>query len=222
MATLNTEVLIKVDSVIPIQVKQEAANWAHIILSNLPFIITMFVVMGSALVTYKINRKSIETQEGLGNQARNADHENKISEFRHHWLQELRNTASELAKVIHECQMHILKNNLSIEYRDSSNRAGQLDAAAKHQEAASINYERFLECRAGFYRYHAKLKLLFKNNDTQAEKLFSILNDVREKMGDPRISHLEDEVIDLIASELQVILKNEWETTKNRTWRHGT
>ena len=81
----------------PIEIIHGATNWLDITLSNLPFLITMLIVLVTGFVTYRSNRSSITNQN-------TNEQENKISEFRHHWLQEVRDTASKLVQKIYDIQ----------------------------------------------------------------------------------------------------------------------
>jgi hypothetical protein len=221
MTKIDSEVLIKAGSQIPIEIRQQALGWQDIILNNLPFLVTVTIVLGSALATYFISRRSIKTQEEQGGINRKAEHENKISDYRHEWLNNLRNASSELAKTLHLCQMSNLQRNCSIEYRKSAMSSNDAKSADEHQKDIAKHYNSFIENRANFYQLHSKIKLFFKPDDPQATKLMEYLNGARESMGDNSTS-LDNQLIDNIVSELQAILKNEWEVTKNRTWVKST
>lgn len=221
MAKIDSEVLIKVESLIPIEIKQNALGWQDILLNNIPFLVTIVIVLGSAIVTFFISRKNIKTQEQQSSINRQAEHENKISEFRHEWLNNLRDTSSELSKCLHLCQMTNLQQNCSIDYKKSAVTAQDEDSVLKYQKDINEHYKNYIGHRANFYQLHAKVKLMFKKDDPQAEKLMDHLKQARENMGNDSIS-LDNALIDNIVSELQVILKNEWEVTKNRTWVKGT
>ncbi|MEA2120575.1 hypothetical protein [Halovibrio sp. HP20-50] len=220
MANIDSEVLIKAESQIPIEIKQRALEWQDVLLNNLPFLVTIVIVLGSAFVTYFISKKNIRTQEEQGGINRKAEHENKISDYRHEWLNNLRNTSSELSKALHLCQMSNLQRNCSIDYRKNAMSSNDTESASEHQKDVAKHYNSFIENRASFYQLHSKVKLFFKPSDPQATKLMEYLGDARKNMGNDSTS-LDDELIDNIVSELQVILKNEWEVTKNRTWVKG-
>ena len=213
---------VKIDGFIPIEIKHQALDWINIFLNNIPFLVTICVVLGSAIVTYRINKKSIDNQNEQSSKARTADHENKISEFRHNWLQEVRNTASELIKSIHCCQNHLMLTNLSRDYRDSAKQRGDEEGVKIFQKDVSDNYNKQNEHVANFHMHSAKIKLLFKNGDEQTENLFQLIDDAREKMSNTETRSLDNQKIDNVISELQIILKNEWEVTKTRTWRNAT
>jgi hypothetical protein len=221
MAKIDSEVLIKAESLIPIEIKKHALGWQDILLNNIPFLVTISIVLGSALVTFFISRKNIKTQEKQSGINRQAEHENKISEFRHEWLNNLRDTSSELSKCLHLCQMANFQRNCSLDYKKSAETEKDKEAVSKHQKDINEHYNCYIGHRANFYQLHAKVKLMFKKNDPKAEKLMNYLKQARENMGNDSTS-LDNALIDNIVSELQIILKNEWEVTKNRTWVKGT
>jgi len=211
----DTDVLIKSESVIPIELIESSKSLGDILLSNSPFLLTAFIVISAATVTYRSNRQSVE-------KAKAAEHENKISEFRHHWLQEVRDTASNLIKVIHECQYFTMTRNLA------DDRQKAVDDETSKLEMQSIyddlkeSYSNLMKKRAEFYKHHAKLCLLFKKDEEETKVLFKKLSEIKSKMGDLSKRSLDDVVINEITEELQVILKTEWEATKDRTWLSNT
>lgn len=217
MSNLNQEILLKTDGLIPIEIKQGAFDWHDILLRNLPFLVTIAIVLGSALVTFYISRKSIQAQEKQHTTTRKAEHENKISDFRHEWIQNLRNTTSELSKSLHLCQMYNMLENCARDYRGAAVSDGDSALAERHQKNIDNYYAEFIRARSDFYQFHSKIRLFFKPDDPQAEKLLELLDKARSNMINDK-KHLDDSLIDSINYELQVILKNEWEVTKNRTW----
>lgn len=214
MARLNSDVLLKVENSIPVELKQEALNGWSIFWSNLPFLLTVTIVLGSAIVTYKVQMKG-----------KKAEHENKISEFRHHWLQELRETASELIKTMHLCQLHYMRRAIVLDFKRSaetnfqtSNRIkGTTEQINSFMEQSKTHYENFLEARSNFYGLEAKLKMFFKNGDDASKDLFKLLDNFKNEMQKDRHS-LDDAPLNSAVAELQKILKDEWEVTKKRTW----
>jgi hypothetical protein len=60
-----------------------STNWQEMILANLSFSITAIIILSAAAVTYRSNRKSVESQSALSRKARETEHQSKISEFRH-------------------------------------------------------------------------------------------------------------------------------------------
>ncbi|OXX63844.1 hypothetical protein [Vibrio sp. V15_P4S5T153] len=221
MAKIDSEVLIKAESLIPIEIKQTALSWKSILLNNVPFLVTIAIVLGSAVVTFYISRKDIKTQEEQSAINRQADHENKISHFRHDWLNNLRDTASELAKCLHLCQMSNLQRNCSTEHRNAARTSDDDESYQEHQNKVNTHYSDFIKHRADFYQLHAKIKLFFKADDSNAEELLRLLIQARNQMGNDSTT-LDNALIDSIVDELQVILKNEWEVTKDRAWVKGT
>ncbi|MCL4410677.1 MAG: hypothetical protein M1356_10300 [Gammaproteobacteria bacterium] len=193
-------------------------DWQKIIIDGLPFWITALIVVAAAVVTYRSNRKSVESQNELGRKSRLADHQNKISEFRHGWLQDLRNTSADLVKILHECRISMILKDREFGW------AGQTSVSAEsasHLRNCEAFEAQFLAARSEFYKSHSKLKLLFKPNDADANQLLELLDEARTNLfKEPLL--VDDEFIDRIVSELQVILKTEWEVTKNRTWLEST
>ncbi|RZD19741.1 hypothetical protein [Pseudoalteromonas sp. MEBiC 03485] len=214
MARLNSDVLLKVENSIPVELKQEALNGWSILWSNLPFLLTVTIVLGSAIVTYKVQMKG-----------KKAEHENKISEFRHHWLQELRETASELIKTMHLCQLHYMRRAIVLDFKRSaetnfhtSNRIkGTTEQINSLMEQSKTHYENFLEARSNFYGLEAKLKMFFKNGDDASKDLFTLLDNFKNEMQKDRHC-LDDAPLNSAVAELQKILKDEWEVTKKRSW----
>jgi hypothetical protein len=229
MVKFDTDVLIKSESVIPVEIIESSKDIGDILLANLPFIITIFIVISAATVTYRSNRKSVESQNELSRKAlekqselaakaKTAEHENKISEFRHHWLQEVRDTASNLIKVIHECQYFTMARNLA-----NDDQKAMDDETSKLQlqniyDDLKESYSNLITKRAEFYKHHAKLCLLFKKDEEETKILFNQLSEIKSQMGDLSKRNLDDAIINNITEELQVILKTEWEITKKRTW----
>ena len=60
---------------------------------------------------------------------------------------------------------------------------------------------------------------MFKKNDPQAVRLFALLDQVLQNIGDSRVRQLDHKIIEEIVAELQIILKSEWEITKARMWQ---
>ena len=145
---------------------------------------------------------------------RQADHQNKISEYRHEWLQELRNTAAELVKAIHEAQNTLMQMNLSRDYADNAVHHEDEELESMYRTRSRELYEKERLIGADIYKFTSKIKLLFKKGDPQAKTLFTLLDGVKARLGDLEVRQLDNDVIDSITSELQIILKDEWEVTK--------
>lgn len=218
----ETDLLIKADGNIPIEIIQTSVGWHEILLNNLPFIITIIVVATAATVTYWSNRKSVESQNEIATKARLEEQENKISEFRHHWLQEVRETASELIQIIHECQYYTKVNNQSHTNALNNSNKEDIEIVKNNKKVIEESFEKLIFKRSEFYKRESKLRLLFKKDDKETEELFSIIESVKNSIGDPEVTSLDDDSINNIVSELQLILKTEWEVTKNRTWSQST
>ncbi|EJB8506519.1 hypothetical protein [Vibrio parahaemolyticus] len=230
MAKIDSDVLIKAESTIPIELVQSSKDFMDIMFSNIPFLVTICVVVCAATVTYRSNRKSVESQNRLSqatlekqtilaNEAKDAEHQNKISEFRHQWIQEVRGTSSELSKVLHRCKVYYtLKQR---EFEHSVHMSGTPSGNQNHPDACDKYESKYIESRAEFYQLYSKIVLLFKPSDSQTENLLILLNQMRLALyNNP--SQVTDESIDAILTELQNILKTEWEVTKSRTWVQNT
>lgn len=220
MCKTKAEILLKAQENIPIEIINSSAGWEDILISNLPFIITIVIVLSAATVTYISNRTSVASQNNIATKARQEEHENKISEFRHNWLQEVRETASELIQIIHEAQYYTKVNNQvrsDIEGLNTETNVGILEDRKKIMEES---FEKIILKRSEFYKKEAKLKLLFKKDDGDVKQLFLIIDSVKSQIGKPGVISLDDNAIINMVTELQIVLKNEWEVTKNRTWQH--
>ncbi len=189
-----------------------------VLLSNLPFLITIFIVIGGATVTFLSNRKSVESQNKLAINAKEAEHENKVSEFRHQWIQDVRECGADICQLVHDIQFLIVFRNV-----DKSN----FEQAMKNDDTASVkllgqriqeNYNQLVETRSKYFRTMSKLKLLFKRDEPETTTLFDTLSSVGELFYDLEKTHIDNKKVETITTELQVILKAEWEVTKSRSW----
>jgi len=222
MCRIETDVLLKSEGNIPIEIIRASYNWQEVLLNNLPFLITIVIISVAAFVTYRSNRASVEAQNEIASKSRQEEHENKISEFRHHWLQEVRETCSELIQIIHECQYFTKVQNFCHEQAKKPDKEkNKLVLEDKIAEMKS-SFNSLISKRSEFYKKEAKLKLLFKKDDKEVIKVFDLLQSVKSKIGSEEVNSLDDEVIQKITSELQTVLKTEWEVTKNRTWLKNT
>lgn len=218
MCKIKTDVLLKSDGNIPIEIVHASYNWQEILLNNLPFLVTIAIISVAAFVTYRSNRASINAQNEIASKSRQEEHENKISEFRHNWLQEVRETSSELIQIIHECQYYTKEKN---SYHKKAKNVDEEDnriILEKNIAAMENSFNSLIAKRSEFYKKEAKLKLFFKKDDRDVIKLFELLQSVKQTIGSEGLDSLDDEVIKKITDELQVVLKTEWEVTKNRTW----
>ena len=222
MCRIETDVLLKSEGNIPIEIIRASYNWQEVLLNNLPFLITIVIISVAAFVTYRSNRASVEAQNEIASKSRQEEHENKISEFRHHWLQEVRETCSELIQIIHECQYFTKEQNFYHEQAKKPDKEkNKLVLEDKIAEMKS-SFNSLISKKSEFYKKEAKLKLLFKKDDKEVIKVFDLLQSVKSKIGSEEVNSLDDEVIQKITSELQTVLKTEWEVTKNRTWLKNT
>lgn len=217
MRKIDSEVLLKSESYIPIEIKKESLTILDIFLTNLPFIITVFIVLASALVTYFIQRKSIEKQATQAEVTRKANHEDKISDYRHEWLQSLRETSSELIKSLYLCKSHCAEVNIFRDHEQTASRYGDLENEKAAIQKRLDSNEKFRKERAKFYLFYAKLKMFFKVEDADIEDLNKLLKKAKESLHHDK-QYVDDKLIDEIVEELQRILKNEWEVTKARSW----
>jgi len=222
MCKIETDLLLKTDGNIPIELVQALSSWQDILLNNLPFLITICIISLAAFVTYRSNKTSIASQNDLATKARREEQENKISEFRHEWLQEVRETGSKLVQTIHDCQYYTKSNNLSHSDIKKNTDETSINSLNSQKDSIEHSFDMLIKKRSEFYRYEAKLKLLFKVDEKETKKLFKVINSIKEAIGDPNTISLDDEKINTIISELQIVLKTEWETTKNRTWLKDT
>lgn len=184
--------------------------------SNLSFYITIAVVVTAGAVNYWLSSRTMGNQSLEATKSRQADHQNKVSEYRHAWLQELRTTASDLIKAIHDGQSALMRTNLSRDYREAAQQRGDPDAAKENHEQVRLGYATEAAAASEIHKYISKIKLMFKPSDPQALKLFSLLNKVIESIGNIETRRLDSAIIEEIVAELQIILKTEWETTKTR------
>nr|WP_320015166.1 hypothetical protein [uncultured Desulfobacter sp.] len=215
MNKLYSDVIIKAESYIPVEIKNQAQDWIQIIENNAAFIATFAAVIASAILTYIMTRKSIKSQEDQAIKSRKAEHENKISEFRHLWLQEVRNTASDLIKILYQCQY----------YKD---RMGQLRdwIEEKQTEKVKDSFQKKIddfrlkeiESKNEYLKLSSKLKLLFKPADENFKELDLLLSGIRDNLESTFTTTENNEKIDKIIEHLKTILKDEWEVTKDRSW----
>ena len=222
MCRIETDVLLKSEGNIPIEIIRASYNWQEVLLNNLPFLITIVIISVAAFVTYRSNRASVEAQNEIASKSRQEEHENKISEFRHHWLQEVRETCSELIQIIHECQYFTKVQNSCHEQAKKPDKEKNKIVLENNIEEMKSSFNSLISKRSEFYKKEAKLKLLFKKDDKEVIKVFDLLQSVKSKIGSEEVNSLDDEVIQKITSELQTVLKTEWEVTKNRTWLKNT
>ena len=187
--------------------------------SNLGFWITFVAVVAGSIVNWRLSNRTMKNQTAEAIKSRQADHQNKVSEYRHAWLQELRNTASELIKVINEGQSALMRLNLAKDYREAALKQGNEVLERENYEQVRLAYTDERVAASEIHKNVAKIKLMFKKNDAQAVSLFNLLDQVLKTIGDPNVRALNNKIIEDIVAELQIILKSEWETTKARMWQ---
>jgi len=218
MCKIETDVLLKSEGSIPIEIIRTPYNSQEILLNNLPFLVTIVIISVAAVVTYWSNRASVKAQNEIASKSRKEEHENKISEFRHDWLQEVRETGSELIQIIHECQYFTKMHNYYQENAKNVADQGNEIILKSNITEMENTFNSLISKRSEFYKKEAKLKLLFKKGDEDVMKLFNLLQSIKSKIGSENINSLDDDVIQKVTNELQTVLKTEWEVTKNRTW----
>jgi hypothetical protein len=215
MNKLYSDVIIKAESYIPVEIKNQAQDWIQIIQNNAAFIATFVAVIASAILTYIMTRKSIKSQEDQAIKSRKAEHENKISEFRHLWLQEVRNTASDLIKILYQCQSYKERMAQLRDWRDESQTQKAQDSCQKKIDDFQLNE---IESLNEYFKLSSKLKLLFKPADENFKELDILLSNIRDNLRSTYTTTENNEKIDKIIEHLKTILKNEWEVTKDRSW----
>lgn len=220
MSKSETGIIVVSDGPIPIQVLKPDLGLLDIFLHNLPFILTILIVVCAAVVTYRSNRKSVESQNELAAQRRQDEHENKISEFRHQWLQEVRETAASLCQIIHELQIYIVQRNIAQESFKQSGHEGDISNADRFSEEVREYNEKLKERRSNYYCLYSKLQLLFKKDEPSTSALFELLESIKDSIYDSNTTALEDHKIKQVIECLQVVLKSEWEVTKDRAWKN--
>lgn len=219
---VDASVTINTDGSIPIEIVNTPVGWQEIILNNLPFLITILIVATAATVTYLSNRKSVASQNEIANKARIEEHENKISEFRHHWIQEVRETVSLLCQILYELQFHITQRNIARGNEREAMKNNDEEAGAGFEKSANESYKQLIKKRVQYYRVSTKLKLLFKKDEPSTVLVFDIINDMNNEVYDFDKTKLEESKIDEIVSSFQEVLKSEWEVTKERSWQKNT
>lgn len=218
MSKSESGFIVVPDGTIPIEVVKPAFDWLDSLLHNLPFLVTIVVVICAAAVTYRSNRRSVESQNALAQQNRQDEHQNKISEFRHQWLQEVRETAADICQVIHDLQNFIVQRNIA---RDNCREAagkGDTSSVEVFSEEMSKCAETLKQLRSKYYRLFSKLQLLFKKEEPSTVGLFELLNSIKDSIYDFDTMALDDAKIHKVIESLQVVLKSEWEVTKAREW----
>jgi hypothetical protein len=208
--------LLKVEGTIPVEIKPQPVDVPHVFLANIPFLVTIVVVVAAAAVNYFVNRRTILNQETQSAKSRQAEHQNKISEYRHAWLQELRNTSAEFIKAVYDAQSTLMQWNLSRDYVNDSASYEDEKKFLEYKAKLPVLYVQEKQAAAELYKYSSKIKLLFKKDDPQVAKLFQLLDGLCGKVGNLELRGIETSVIDEVVLELQTILKHEWEVTKER------
>tara|TARA_R110002073_G_scaffold11861_2_gene53390 strand:+ start:8604 stop:9269 length:666 start_codon:yes stop_codon:yes gene_type:complete len=218
MSKSETGIIVVSDGTIPIEIVKPAFDWLDSLLHNLPFLVTIVVVVCAAAVTYRSNRRSVESQNTLAQQNRQDEHQNKISEFRHQWLQEVRETAADICQVTHDLQSFIVQRNIARENYRNAGQKGDASSVELFSEEMSKCAETLKQLRSRYYRLFSKLQLLFKKEEPLTVDLFELLNSIKDRIYDFDAMTLDDEQIHKVIESLQVVLKSEWEATKAREW----
>ena len=151
MSKSETGFIVVSDGTIPIEIVKPAFDWLDSLLHNLPFLVTIVVVICAA-VTYRSNRRSVESQNALAQQNRQDGHQNNISEFRHKWLQEVRETAADICQVIHDFQNFIVQRNIARDNQRDAGRKGDASSVEVFSEEMSKCAETLKQLRSKYYR----------------------------------------------------------------------
>lgn len=206
------------ESPILIKIIEPEFSWLDLF-NDLPIILTALVVVCAATVTYWSNRKSVEAQNKIADQRRKDEHEDKISEFRHQWLQEVRETAANLCQVIHDLQVFVVKRNLVHESLTQAKKNGDISKIDEFSEQVSDINENLNGFRSKYYKIYSKLQLLFKKDEDYTVELFGLLDEIKDSIYDFERTVLKDDQIKKVIESLQLVLKSEWEVTKDRSWK---
>lgn len=121
-----------------------------------------------------------------------------------------------MIRVMHDCQIANMERNMAQYARDKSSENGE-DISHLSEELKS-KYENLMSNRSEFHELYGKIFLLFKSSDSESRELFKYLDCFREKVGDSTSYSVNYSFMDNVISELQNILKEEWEVTKARSW----
>lgn len=222
MRKIETDVKLSSDGVIPIELVKASSEWYEILLNNLPFIVTILIISTAAYVNYRSSRKSAASQEVIATKARNEEHENKISEFRHLWIQEVRETVSVLCRVLHDLQFQTALRNQARKNERQAMQNNDEENGVIFEEQANQCYQKIVEKRSEYYQVSSKLKLYFKKEDPSTAAVFKIINDIKNEIYDIDKIDMKDSRVESVTSHFQEILKAEWEVTKDRSWHKNT
>jgi len=219
MPKLDTNVLIQAKEAIPIQLIQESNDSVGaMVFNNLPLLITIAIVCLTAFVNYRSSKKVIETQNETNEKSRKADHENKISEFRHAWIQDLRNSTAELCQIIYELQRLVGLRNIHRKNMEQAKASSDNVKEARSKYKVEQYSDEIKKHRANFNLLYSRMKLLFKKDEIVIKAAFDAIEKVKLDINNLDVLHIDDDNVELIIFEMQVVLKQEWEATKNRTW----
>tara|TARA_R110000737_G_scaffold67694_1_gene95695 strand:+ start:5918 stop:6586 length:669 start_codon:yes stop_codon:yes gene_type:complete len=222
MIKFDTDVKLSSGGVIPIELVKASSDWYEILLNNLPFIVTISIISFAAYVNYKSNRKSVASQESIATKARNEEHENKISEFRHLWIQDVRDTVSTLCRILHDLQFQTALRNQAIKNEKEAIQNNDEENSVIFEEQANKSYKKIVEKRSEYYQVSTKLKLYFKKADPSTAAVFKIINDIKNEIYEIDKIDMKDSKVESVTSHFQEILKKEWEVTKDRSWHRNT
>lgn len=206
------------ESPILIKIIKPSYDWVNAF-HDWPIFLTALIVICAAAVTYRSNRKSVEAQNKIADQRRQDEHENKISEFRHQWLQDVRETAASLCQVIHDSQVFIAQRNLVRERLEQAQQKGDVSNIDEFSQQVFDLNEKLKEFRSKYFWLYSKLQLLFKKGEQSTIELFGLLDEVRDSIYDFETTALNHDQIKKVIENLQVVLKSEWEVTKDRAWK---
>lgn len=171
-------------------------------------LITISVVGFTTLLNYRNSKKMIEHQGTVEKRRLEAEHKDRISEFRHQWLYELRAASSEIFQIVESVKrvtaiVESLKSDM-----DLAEKQQDTEAYDRYQKRWLLHTKKVLELSDQYQALFAKLFLLFKPDD---ESLV-VVNRLRVD----RIGEIRGIDNQQFLTEMQKILKREWEVTKSQ------
>ncbi len=221
--------MTKIDSTVSViegsklAVEMVSNGWSPTVIAPIAAaFITISVIVLTTILNFKNSKKMLDHQSKFEQKRLKAEHEDKVSEFRHEWLKEVRSVSSELYRIIED--IHILCPKT--EYHKSE--ATKIKNAVKSNISNNPSYIQhmnmhndYLEKVHSLYSLYllnySKLNLLFKSSDSDFSAAIALIH-INE--GEADIDKLRNADARLFISKMQVILKNEWEVTKTRSWNN--
>ncbi len=212
------ETVIISDGNKPLVLPNQKIEPFDMLITSIPLVVTALIVVSAAYVNYRSNRKSIESQNKIAHLSRAEEHANKISEFRHSWIQEVREVTSYLCQIMHVIQVNTVLRNVSIENAKQARNNDDKSMELHYSKKVSGALEKLISKRSEYHKTSSKLKLLFKNGDASTKEVFKLIDAIKEEIYDFDKTSIEENKIEEIVLHFQDILKREWEVTKERSW----